>query len=145
MADTIVAAITGVLGVTFGSIGTYCIERFKRRGQINEARRKAYADWFTVVSRPFAKHDCHRNPVQAPEKKYRTSAMATTNTARPIPVKANATPIALKNLRCSFNVRASNQAKIYNFRLYFATVNDYLSAIAGPRPPAKKNKPTCRD
>jgi hypothetical protein len=61
--------------------------------------------------------------------------MASMNAARPSPVKANATVI--KNLRlCSSNVRASTGKKDLCFRLYFASVNDYLSAIAGP-PPAK--------
>ena len=40
--------ITACGGAIVGSLATYVMERTKRRSAMNDARRKAYASWFTA-------------------------------------------------------------------------------------------------
>ena len=43
-----VPIITACGGAVVGFVASYVIERFKRRSAMNDARRKAYASWFTA-------------------------------------------------------------------------------------------------
>jgi hypothetical protein len=38
--------VSGIIGAAVGFFANYSIERFRRRGVINDVRRKAYATWF---------------------------------------------------------------------------------------------------
>jgi hypothetical protein len=42
--------ISGAIGAVLGASGTYLVARFNRRGQLIDARRKAYASWFAKVA-----------------------------------------------------------------------------------------------
>jgi len=43
----IVGGLLGIGGTAVGFIANYVVERFRRRGTMNDARRRAYAEWFT--------------------------------------------------------------------------------------------------
>jgi hypothetical protein len=45
----LIAPVLAILGIAAGSGGTYLIARFNRRGEMIDAQRKAYANWFTSV------------------------------------------------------------------------------------------------
>jgi hypothetical protein len=50
MTDITTVLVSASAGAVFGYFTNYFIERFKRRSQMTDARRKAYASWFTAAA-----------------------------------------------------------------------------------------------